>query len=170
MELVRGVMLNMIIMVFVTTLLDLLLPNGSMRRYVKMVMGFFVVLTLLQPVIQLVSPDNFLNNWQLTLPEMSDNAITAQGELETAQKQVDRLYQQKVEEQITALLLLSSEWKQFTVHCVVENACLQQVVITVIDEEVLDRERMMQALCSYYGLEAEQILVKLEEEMVYGVE
>lgn len=57
MDALRAVMLNVLVIVFLTTVLDLLLPDGTMRRYVKMTMGFFVVLTLLQPVMQLVQPE-----------------------------------------------------------------------------------------------------------------
>ena len=65
MELIRTVMLNVIAIVFFTTLLDALLPDGSMRSYLKMAMGFFVVLTFLQPVMQLLQPDGMLQQWQL---------------------------------------------------------------------------------------------------------
>ncbi len=57
MELVRAIMLNVIVLVFFTTILDLLLPDGTFRSYIKMAMGLFTVLTLLQPMIQLAQPD-----------------------------------------------------------------------------------------------------------------
>ncbi len=57
MELVRAIMLNVIVLVFFTTILDLLLPDGTFRSYIKMAMGLFTMLTLLQPMIQLAQPD-----------------------------------------------------------------------------------------------------------------
>ncbi len=41
METLRAMMLNILVMIFLTTLLDFLLPEGSLRGYVKMTMGFF---------------------------------------------------------------------------------------------------------------------------------
>ena len=76
METVRVVMINLLVMIFFTTVLDLLLPEGSLRSYLKMTMGFFVMLTLLQPVLQLADPDNMAQKWQLSVPTVAgaDNA------------------------------------------------------------------------------------------------
>ncbi len=165
MELIRTVMLNVVLIVFVTTLLDLLLPDGSMRGYVKMTMGFFVVLTLLQPVMQLVEPDGMLHQWQMTIPsvgeEISGEAVAVQGDLyEAQQRQFDQLYQQKLNEQVKSLLLLSTDLETFQVNCTVEEQTLKQIEITAATEEQTDGERIIQALSGYYGLAAEQILIK----------
>lgn len=68
METIHTVMLNILVIVFLTTVLDLLLPESAMRGYIKMAMGFFVVLTILQPVIQLAAPEAILQQWQLSVP------------------------------------------------------------------------------------------------------
>ena len=57
MELLRTIMLNMIVLVFLAAVADWLLPNGSFRSYIKMAMGFFTVLILLQPVVQILQHD-----------------------------------------------------------------------------------------------------------------
>ena len=102
METVRVVMINLLVMIFFTTVLDLLLPEGSLRSYLKMTMGFFVMLTLLQPVLQLADPDNMAQKWQLSVPTVAgaDNAAV-QGEVYEAQvREMEQLYQQKLQEQI----------------------------------------------------------------------
>ena len=101
MELIRTVMLNVIAIVFFTTLLDALLPDGSMRSYLKMAMGFFVVLTFLQPVMQLLQPDGMLQQWQLAFNAGTMECLPVQGEqYEQHQNKVDAACQQKIEEQI----------------------------------------------------------------------
>ncbi|GIM44559.1 hypothetical protein DNHGIG_01080 [Collibacillus ludicampi] len=46
---------KVILVVLLAVLLDLLLPNGTMQRYVKMVMGFLIILTMLSPITALFS-------------------------------------------------------------------------------------------------------------------
>lgn len=164
METIRAIMLNLIAIVFLTTLLDLLLPEGSMRGYVKMTMGFFVVLTLLQPVMQMIHPEGMLQQWQMTVPAVSEDAMAVQGNLyEEQQRKMDQLYQEKLEEQITSLLLLSTELEQFAVECDVAKQCLQQIRIRIAAEEPADYSRIAQALGGYYGLASDQILITTGE-------
>lgn len=167
MELIRIVMLNVLAIVFFTTLLDILLPEGSMRVYLKMAMGFFIVLTLLQPIMQIAEPDGMLQQWQLKLPEVGLEALPVQGELYEQQKKIDDAYRQKLEEQIKAMLLLSSDIEFFDVSCMVKDYVLQQITITVSPEYEVDSSRIVQALSGYYGLKAAQICIQ-NREAEYG--
>ena len=54
MEWIRSIMLNIVILVFFSAVLDFLLPEGSFRSYIKMAMGVLLVLVILQPVMQIV--------------------------------------------------------------------------------------------------------------------
>ena len=54
MEWIRTIMLNIVILVFFSAVLDFLLPEGSFRSYIKMAMGVLLVLVILQPVMQIV--------------------------------------------------------------------------------------------------------------------
>ncbi len=172
MEALRAVMLNILVIVFLTTLLDLLLPEGSLRGYVKMTMGFFVVLTLLQPVLQLVQPDNLLQQWQLSVPAWEDgDSLAVEGAVyEEQAAQLERLYGQKLNEQVRALLLLTTDLQQVQVDSVVEDQCLRQIRVQIPADTAVDEARIAQALSGYYGLAAEQILIETEETGVHGVE
>jgi len=50
MESLRALIRNLAIILLLATFLDLLLPNGQMRGYVKLVMGLFVIAALLSPL------------------------------------------------------------------------------------------------------------------------
>lgn len=170
MELIRTVMLNVIAIVFFTTLLDTLLPDGSMRSYLKMAMGFFIVLTFLQPVMQLLRPDSMLQQWQLAFTAEAMESLPVQGELYEKQNKVDAACQQKIEEQIKALLLLSNQMESIDVSCTVEGYVLQQITLTVPQGAAVDYERIRQALSGYYGLEPEQICIKNGEAGICALE
>lgn len=171
MELIRTVMLNVIAIVFFTTLLDALLPDGSMRSYLKMAMGFFVVLTFLQPVMQLLQPDGMLQQWQLAFNTGIMEYLPVQGDLyEQQQNEVDAACRQKIEEQIKALLLLSNQMESIDVSCMVEGCVLQQISLTVPQGTAIDCERIRLALSGYYGLEPEQICIKNGEAGICALE
>jgi len=52
-ELVR----NIIVIILVTTFLDLLLPSSKMQRFVKVIMGLFILVSVLTPVLSLLAKD-----------------------------------------------------------------------------------------------------------------
>jgi stage III sporulation protein AF len=164
-------MLNVIAIVFFTTLLDALLPDGSMRSYLKMAMGFFVVLTFLQPVMQLLQPDGMLQQWQLAFNAGTMECLPVQGEqYEQQQNKVDAACQQKIEEQIKALLLLSNQMESIDVSCMVKGCVLQQITLTIPQGAAIDYERIRLALSGYYGLEPEQICIKNGEAGICALE
>ena len=172
MEMLRAMMLNILVMIFLTTMLDLLLPEGSLRGYVKMTMGFFVVLTLLQPVMQLANPEAMLAQWQLALPETTAaDSIAVEGEVYQKQvQQLEQLYSEKLNEQVRSLLLLTTDLEQVQVESAVEEQCLQQLHVQIPAGAEIDKERIAQALSGYYGLAAEQITVETEEANADGLE
>ena len=105
MELIRELMLHVIVLVFFTTLLDLLLPDGTFRSYIKMVMGLFVVMSLLQPTISLLQRDNAVSVQQHIVQNMVMAEATRQSE-ELSKKQqqlqetIQRYWETAQQEQI----------------------------------------------------------------------
>lgn len=54
---------QIIILIIIATLIDLILPNRSMERYVKLVMGLLMIMAILTPILQLIGKENILTNW-----------------------------------------------------------------------------------------------------------
>lgn len=57
MEVLKELVRNIVVIVMLTAFLDMILPSSSMRPYVKMVMGLFILVTLLNPVLNLILHD-----------------------------------------------------------------------------------------------------------------
>lgn len=51
---------QIILVLFIAMIIDLLLPNHSLERYVKLVVGLLILMTILQPILHL-----FLGDWKL---------------------------------------------------------------------------------------------------------
>jgi len=158
-------MRNVLFLVFVTTLLDLLLPEGSLRGYLKMTMGFFIVLTLLQPVVQLADPQNMLQAWQLSTAHLiEDNSLQVEGmDFTQQEKALEAMYREKLCQQVQSLLLLTTDVEPQRVDCIVEDSCLQEIHLWLSGHAV-DQDRIRRALSGYYGLDARQIIFEEAEE------
>lgn len=48
---------NIILFVLFATVIDMLLPNSSMHKYVKLVMGLLLIAIILAPILKLISSD-----------------------------------------------------------------------------------------------------------------
>lgn len=59
MDVVRSLVQNLIVLVVLAVFLEMFLPLGEMRKYVKMVMGFLIVITVIQAVGNLLHRDYF---------------------------------------------------------------------------------------------------------------
>ncbi len=53
MEILRNIVQNILVIMLLTILLEMLLPEGDMRRYIRLVMGLFVITAVLNPVLSI---------------------------------------------------------------------------------------------------------------------
>jgi stage III sporulation protein AF len=100
---------NVAIIILLTTFLDMLLPNNSMQRFVKVVMGLFVMVAILTPILNLFEGDFELSAWQLSsLPQHKVETVLAQGEelVKIQQEQALVEYKSRLEKQMEALIKL----------------------------------------------------------------
>ena len=74
---------GIIVAVIIATLIELILPNGSSKKYVKVVIGIYILFTIISPVIEKLKNDDFgineILNTQKYEEELakSDNTISA---------------------------------------------------------------------------------------------
>ncbi|MGA9290215.1 MAG: stage III sporulation protein AF [Anaerobacillus sp.] len=57
MDMITGWITNIIVLILLATVLELLLPNSSMQRYVKMVIGLMLMAVILSPVLSIFTND-----------------------------------------------------------------------------------------------------------------
>lgn len=186
MELFRAIMLNVIVLTFFTTILDLLLPDGTFRNYIKMAMGFFTVLIVLQPLVQWVEHEDLtsLRKYvakaeqavmaESTVLQEQENSTVISG-VQSYQEQAEAQYAKQLEKQIEALLLLSNHTVQ-SVQCYflddikndTTNDRIRQLQVTVqLVGDLAEVEQIQTAISGYFGLSSAQvkIIALLEEDI-----
>ncbi|SMO39964.1 stage III sporulation protein AF [Melghirimyces algeriensis] len=56
-ELMSNWLKQIVVLVLIAVFIDLLLPNNTMEKYVKLVMGLLIILAILSPILQLIQQD-----------------------------------------------------------------------------------------------------------------
>ncbi|WP_134698839.1 stage III sporulation protein AF [Ammoniphilus sp. YIM 78166] len=87
---------TIILIVLIATFLDMLLPNTGMQRYVRLVMGLLILLTIITPLLQFFQKDLSADKIALRIMNMKTNSTG--DELERIKKYGERLMQQNEQE------------------------------------------------------------------------
>lgn len=56
-----GWLRDIVLIILLATFVDLLIPNNSLQRYVKVVVSLIILLTILSPVISFLKEDRAVN-------------------------------------------------------------------------------------------------------------
>lgn len=62
---------EIVLVILLAAFIDLMLPNSTMQRYVKVVISLFILLTILSPIIELFKSDLEFVDWQEQAVEMN---------------------------------------------------------------------------------------------------
>lgn len=62
---------NIILFIFLAIIVDMLLPNSSLQKYAKMVIGLLLITIILTPIMKLFSED--VDEWLKQLPLVTDH-------------------------------------------------------------------------------------------------
>lgn len=106
---------KIILLILIATFLDMLLPNSSMQRYVKLVMGLIILLSIIAPIMQIFQKDLSAEKIAMRIMNMSSgtgqdwNDLKQLGEklmkqndeeaIQFVKGQMESLVRTKVEEQ-----------------------------------------------------------------------
>lgn len=102
---------NLVVILLVATFLEMLLPNKSMRGFVQMVMGLFVISAVLAPITTFLHTPLAMEipAWTATIPQdLPAIAREGQGQ-KLARDAVQEQYRQILVHQIKALAVVGSD-------------------------------------------------------------
>lgn len=123
MGVIRELVCNLAILLILATLMEMLLPMGNLRNFVKMIMGLFLIVTIMNPILQVVN--------QPIAFQVTDSALRAetQGILEKGKQiqQVNeqaalRQYEQTLAQQIKAVAKLAPNVSVQDVRVAIDGA------------------------------------------------
>ena len=125
MDTIKTLVQNLIVIIVLTVFLEMLLPSGIMKRYVKLVMGLVVLVSFLQTGFGLLH-----QNIDLSLPastnlpgNMEAKQMLAAGQQLAEQNQSEALrkYKEGLEHQVTAVAALNGEFSVTSVQAIIQD-------------------------------------------------
>lgn len=169
MEKVSLLVRNLILIVMVATFLDLLVPAGEMRRYVRMVVGLLVTVALVQAV------GDFFSRQELALPALTIPAA-AEGEIPDYaafsiryREQALAAYREGIARQVKALAGLTGiEVVRVEVRCALEERGYPQLqgiklhlkeAVPALSQEAVAAEKAACTIADFYNLPRSKVLV-----------
>lgn len=101
MEIFTELVKNLTIVIILATVLELFLPNGKMKPFVQIIVGLFVMITILNPLLSFVKGD-----WSTSLQVWAQQGDI--GSLESILEKGETLTQAQMEIQLKSVAGLSS--------------------------------------------------------------
>lgn len=136
---------NIVVIVLLTTFLDLLLPSNSMRGFVKAIMGLFILVSILNPVLNIIMgyEDFEVFAWHQDSFLADNNSILVKGErLQNVNQELFlENYGQRIEVQMKALLQLIQGVEEVKVQVALQQAKNAQHQIKEVQVSVLNRDK-----------------------------
>lgn len=134
MEMIKSWVRDLVILVIFASMLEMLLPNGTLKKYVKLVIGFFMMLALLNPILSFFRADYTAFYPFNTLPNGKSQQAQIQHEGAKIQKANETMavnaFQNQLEQQIRALILTQGEVEDARVQVkATENGTIQAIQI-----------------------------------------
>jgi stage III sporulation protein AF len=193
MDALRELVRSLAIIIILTSFLELILPNSKMRNYVRLILGLFVIVIILNPILSFLgTADEFsAQAWVESSQNQGLDKILDQAQEMSAnsQRSVLKDYTAKVEQQIAAVVKLTPEISKAEVEVELKQENSQNTsgeIDTVIinaqvkkssasdahtaeekdgfSEEPKELERRIQSIVSdFYGLMPQQVSVKLKD-------
>ncbi|MBF0709216.1 stage III sporulation protein AF [Alkalihalobacillus hwajinpoensis] len=99
MDIITGWITNIIVLILLATVLELLLPNSNMQRYVKMVIGLMLMAVILSPILTIFTKDFDAMLRTVTLTDSTLNA-NMENQIESKKSEIQASNAAYIEEQM----------------------------------------------------------------------
>lgn len=174
MEIIKNVVREIAIIVLLATFLEMLLPKSNMKRFVQVILGLFILISILTPIANLFTSDDFafhFEAWQYQ-PAASNHQleeILAQGQrlYEKAEEASLREYERKLENQIKALIVMIPEVNHAHVSVKVgadlrgNYGQIEKVIIRIFDDP---ETQAVQGNQEIQLKEVEDVIIEISQE------
>lgn len=129
---------NIILLIFLATILELLLPNSSLQRYVKMVVGLLLLSIIINPLFSIFSKDfnSLISNIDLTYAQTENINFS----IESKKKEIQSVQLAYISEQVAVQLKRQVEEEM------VQQFNREIKTIDVILEDFLEDENYLEHL------------------------
>lgn len=99
---IRSWVSNIMAVIIFVSIIEILLPEGKIKKYVGLITGVLIIITIMTPIVKGINKDVTLQLPELSNTEINnENIIVQTKQLEKIQNdQIVRVYKNKIEEEI----------------------------------------------------------------------
>ena len=122
-EFLKGWMTNLVTFIVIITFLEMILPNGNMRRFVNMIIGILLILVIINPFISLlknnidIEKEVFMN-----ISEQNTYKPKEDKEFKNIQdKQIVDMYKDQIEKEIRNSLINKTQYVLEKIHIEIDE-------------------------------------------------
>jgi stage III sporulation protein AF len=151
-------------LVLFATVVEMILPAGDLRRYVKMVLGLMVVLAVVDPLVRVIQGSDWMEValGPLAVGAPAENAVAAGIRLtQAAMSQAESDVRADTEEQMAALLLALEGVAEAQVELAHGPPLVKVWAEHGTDTASLER-RVRAMTAAFLGVNPETVMVQLE--------
>lgn len=120
----RSWVLNIVTIIVFITFLEILLPNSSIKKYIKMIVGLLVMLVILSPILELVNGNIKIENEIIkTSSEVEQKYLQVNAhQLEDEQnRQMIEVYKRKMEKDIKERIEYEHSVEVLSIHTYIDE-------------------------------------------------
>ncbi|MBU5437547.1 stage III sporulation protein AF [Tissierella sp. MSJ-40] len=150
-DFIRTWIIDIVIMFIFISIVELVLPNGNMKKYINMIVGLLIIFTIINPFIKLFNIDLNLDKAVFNQISQQDIAINEDKEfLLNQEKQVAMLYEEKIRREIIELVEVNTTFKISEMNIDINtdeddygNIALLELVIEEKQETIEDKNKIV---------------------------
>ena len=164
---------NLVILAFLSLLLELLLPKGTTKKYAKFVMGLLVLIVMINPVLQVIDEDipvvEYFKDDSVTA-DTEDIIVNGQNVRSNISETVIAEYKDDIAKQIEDMLLTVDGIQDVTTEIGFDGDEVDFVTLALSvepefqeDPEKIQniREEAEKVLNDFYGIQGENIRISI---------
>lgn len=171
MDVLSEIVRHVILIIFLTTFLEMIMPSSSMQRFVKVVMGLFILIAILNPLLNLLVEqrelDAFVWQQEELLQPQSDRILENSAHFQKLNNDlVWGEYKRKIERHMESIVQTVQGVKEVQVNVKLAETVdgttqyLEEVYVAVDNKDTqLSEEEIVKRLSQYYGLNERQIKI-----------
>lgn len=167
MDLLGQIVRDVTLLVLITLFLELILPQGELSGFIRMVMGLLLLAAVLNPVLEYIGKEPSLAVYQEEDYRTETERILEEGEeiALSLEEKAKKQYEEGLSGQIEALVALIEgvEDAEAQVSADSESGTIDRVDLYVVAKDSTGLEdRIKSTLCRFYDLDEDLLKVKID--------
>ncbi len=175
MNFLKDWVLNIVVIMIISIIVDIIMPNNSLKKYSKLIMGLIVMLTIIKPISKPYDSNKFISNLNINTLNYyeSNNLIKEKDMIERKQKQqIIDTYEYNLKKQLIKEIsfICNQEYKpEITINFnrlinSNEFATIENININLISERKIKVEQGKPVQTIKVSLESSNIDDEIEKE------